>query len=193
MEEFHPLDQHMPYHVLNKVKQLCGEGGLKQKPSLPGKKLSAQTCLQSLASRVKDVLSHSRSPGQNPQLPACTLSPVVPCLQPSWVCLCQAGVWIWTRVSHPVHRIQIGFPPVATLLPPIGYPLRFFSLLTHFCLISPLLSLDYSSTQSSTHQGFPSPNWAPGTMPSSLLVQWMRLKRLEVNLTFWGKKRTRKQ
>lgn len=44
----------MSYHVLNKVKQLCGEAGLKQKPSLPGKKLSAWTCLQSLASRVKE-------------------------------------------------------------------------------------------------------------------------------------------
>ena len=36
---------------------------------------------------------------QNPQLPACTLSPAVPCLQPSCVCLCQAWVWIWTSFS----------------------------------------------------------------------------------------------
>lgn len=171
LAEFHPLDQHMSYHVLNKVKQLCGEAGLKQKLSSPGKKLSARTCVQSLASRVKEcsfpfqvtkVRTHSSPPAPVPlgapsatimglSLPSLGLNldrSFSPCLPDSnWVPTC----------SHP---------------PPTDWTHSwFFSLLTPLYLISPLLSQDYSSTQPSTHQGFPSPNGALGTMPSPLLVQ----------------------
>lgn len=193
MEEFHPLDQHMSYHVLNKVKQLCGEAGLEQKLSSPGKKPSAWTCVLSSASRVQEcsfpfqvtkVRAHSSPPAPCPLCPlsAAIMGLSLPSLglnldQSFSPCLPDSN-WVPTG-SHP---------------PPTDWMHSWFlSLLTPLCLISPPLSQGYSSTQPSTHQGFASPHWAPGTMPSSLLVQWMRLKRPEGNLTFWGRKRTKKQ